>query len=105
MCSACARLRRPTARSGSGIRFLGRSLTVRDSYFHDNEDGLLTYIAPEGDILIERSVFAHNGAGDGQSHNIYIGKVRSFTLRFSYSHDSVRGHEVKSRAGINRIEY
>jgi hypothetical protein len=96
---------RSRSRNGSGIRFFGRNLTVRDSYFHDNEDGVLTYISPDGDILLERSVFAHNGAGDGQSHNIYIGKVRSFTLRFSYSHDSVKGHEVKSRARINRIEY
>jgi hypothetical protein len=96
---------RARARNGSGIRFLGRNLTVRDSYFHDNEDGVLTWTAPEGDILIERSVFARNGAGDGQSHNIYIGRIRSFTLRFSYSHDSVSGHEVKSRAHINRIEY
>jgi hypothetical protein len=92
-------------RNGSGIRFLGRNLTVRDSFFHDNEDGVLTWNAPDGDILIERSVFAHNGAGDGQSHNIYIGKIRTFTLRFSHSHDSVSGHEVKSRARINRIEY
>jgi hypothetical protein len=96
---------RSRSRNGSGIRFFGTNLTVRDSYFHDNEDGVLTYIAPQGDILIERSVFARNGAGDGQSHNIYIGKVRSFTLRFSHSHDSKAGHEVKSRARINRIEY
>jgi hypothetical protein len=92
-------------RNGSGIRFFGRNLTVRDSYFHDNEDGVLTWQDPDSDILIERSVFAHNGAGDGQSHNIYIGKVRTFTLRFSHSHDSVRGHEVKSRARFNYIEY
>jgi hypothetical protein len=96
---------RARTRNGSGIRFFGRNLTVRDSYFHDNEDGVLTWEAPDGDILIERSVFAHNGAGDGLSHNIYIGHIRSFTLRFSYSHDSVQGHEVKSRARINRIEY
>ncbi|HEY7640914.1 MAG TPA: tetratricopeptide repeat protein [Steroidobacteraceae bacterium] len=96
---------RARTRNGSGIRFFGRNLTVRDSYFHDNEDGVLTWEAPEGDILIERSVFAHNGAGDGLSHNIYIGHVRSFTLRFSFSHDSVHGHEVKSRARVNRIEY
>ena len=66
---------------------------------------MLTWTAPDGEVLIERCVFAHNGAGDGFSHNIYIGHVRTFTLRFSYSHDSVRGHEVKSRASINRIEY
>ncbi|MGH8239086.1 MAG: tetratricopeptide repeat protein, partial [Steroidobacteraceae bacterium] len=96
---------RSRSRNGSGIRFLGRNLTVRDSYFHDNEDGVLTWTAPDSDILIERSVFAHNGAGDGQSHNIYIGNIRHFTLRFSHSHDSVRGHEVKSRARFNVIEY
>jgi hypothetical protein len=96
---------RSSHRNGSGIRFFGRNLTVRDSYFHDNEDGVLTWEAPDSDILIERSVFARNGAGDGQSHNIYIGNVRSFTLRFSHSHDSIRGHEVKSRAAINHIEY
>ena len=96
---------RSRARNGSGIRFFGRNLTVRDSYFHHNEDGVLTWTSPESDILIERSVFAHNGAGDGQSHNIYIGNIRRFTLRFSHSHDSVAGHEVKSRARINHIEY
>ncbi len=96
---------RSRTRNGSGIRFFGRNLTVRDSYFHDNEDGVLTYLSPDGDVLIERSVFERNGAGDGQSHNIYIGKVRTFTLRFSHSHDSVRGHEVKSRARVNYIEY
>jgi tetratricopeptide (TPR) repeat protein len=92
-------------RNGSGIRFLGRNLTVRDSYFHDNEDGVLSYNTPDSDILIERSVFAHNGAGDGQSHNMYIGGGRRFTLRFSHSHDSITGHEVKSRARFNFIEY
>ena len=66
-------LRRALAyRNGSGIRFFGRNLTVRDSSFHHNEDGVLTWTSPDSDILIERSVFAHNGAGDGQSHNIYI---------------------------------
>lgn len=96
---------RSRTRNGSGIRFLGRNLTVRDSSFHHNEDGVLTWTSPDSEILIERSVFAHNGAGDGQSHNIYIGNIRRFTLRFSHSHDSVGGHEVKSRARINHIEY
>jgi len=91
--------------NGSGIRFFGRNLTIRDSVFHDNEDGVLTWNDPDSDILIERSVFAHNGHGDGQSHNIYIGRVRSFTLRFSHSHDSKSGHEVKSRARTNSILY
>ena len=96
---------RASGRNGSGIRFLGRNLTIVDSYFHHNENGVLTYHDPESDILIERSVFARNGYGDGQSHNIYIGRIRSFTLRFSHSHDSRSGHEVKSRARFNYITY
>lgn len=92
-------------RNGSGIRFSGRNLTVRNCVFRDNENGILTWKDPASDVLVEHSVFAHNGYGDGQSHNIYIGHQRSFTLRFSHSHDSHVGHEVKSRAGVNRILY
>ncbi len=96
---------RGPGRNGSGIRFLGRNLTVRNSVFHDNEAGLLTWKDPESDILVERSTFYRNGYGDGQSHNIYIGEIRSFTLRHSYSHDAHVGHEVKSRAHTNYILY
>jgi glycosyltransferase involved in cell wall biosynthesis len=91
--------------NGAGLKFLGRNLTVRDSYFHDDEDGLLTWNDPDSDILVERSVFAHNGFGDGKSHNIYVGRVRRFTLRFSYSHDAHKGHEVKSRAQSTYVLY
>jgi hypothetical protein len=96
---------RGPGRNGSGIRFLGRNLTVRDCVFRDNEAGLLTWKDPESDILVEHSVFFRNGYGDGQSHNIYIGQIRRFTLRFSHSHDSHIGHEVKSRARTNYILY
>lgn len=96
---------RSRTRNGSGIRFTGRNLTVRNGVFRDNEAGLLTWNDPDSDIVVEHSVFARNGYGDGQSHNIYVGRVRSFTLRFSHSHDSRSGHEVKSRAAANHILY
>lgn len=92
-------------RNGAGIRFEGRGLTVRDSYFHDNENGILTGHDPESDILVEYSEFARNGHGDGYSHNIYVGKARSFTLRYSYVHHARIGHNVKTRARTNRILY
>ena len=53
---------------------------------------------------LQQQAEARLAAGDGQSHNIYIGNIRHFTLRFSHSHDSVRGHEVKSRARFNVID-
>ncbi len=96
---------RSPAHNGSGMRFLGRRLTVRHCLFRDNEAGLLTWNDPEGEVLVEHSVFSRNGHGDGQSHNIYVGRVRSFTLRYSHSHDARGGHAVKSRAAANRIVY
>jgi hypothetical protein len=91
--------------NGAGIRLEGSGLTVRECYFHDNEDGILTGPGPASDIVIEHTEFAHNGFGDGQSHNIYIGNVRSFTLRFSYVHHALVGHNVKSRALRSNITY
>src|SRR6185295_17832841 len=51
--------------NGAGIRFEGAGLTVRDCFFHDNENGILTNANQASDILVEHSEFAHNGIGDG----------------------------------------
>src|SRR5687768_11105564 len=85
-------------RNGAGIRLEGAGLTVRDCYFHHNENGILTGNNRDSDIVVEHSEFAYNGAGDGRTHNLYIGAVRTFTLRYSYVHHAVVGHNVKSRA-------
>ncbi|XXF79951.1 right-handed parallel beta-helix repeat-containing protein [Myxococcaceae bacterium GXIMD 01537] len=92
-------------KNGAGIRQEGAGLTVRNCYFHDNENGVLAGDKADSDILIESSEFARNGAGDGQSHNMYINRVRSFTLRFSDSHAARVGHLVKSRAYSTFILY
>jgi hypothetical protein len=91
--------------NGAGIRQEGTNLTVRSCSFHDNQEGILTTADPASTILIEYSEFARNGAGDGFSHNMYIGNVGTFILRYCYSHLAVVGHEVKSRAAVNYIEY
>lgn len=91
--------------NGAGIRQEGAGLTVRHCLFHDNENGILTGANAQSDILVEHSEFHHQGFGDGYSHNLYIGQVRSFTLRFCSSHHSNAGHLVKSRAFTNRILY
>ena len=91
-------------KNGAGIRADGVDLAVCGSYFHDNEDGIL---GGAGNVLIEYSEFAHNGAcvtGFGCSHNIYVDTSR-FTLRYSYSHHANIGHLVKSRARENYILY
>jgi len=91
--------------NGAGIRQEGTNLTVRYCSFHDNEDGILAGADSLSDILIEFSEFRYNGFGDGQSHNIYVGNVRTFTLQYCWSHLARVGHQVKSRARRNNILY
>ena len=55
--------------------------------------------------MIEHSEFDHNGFGDGYSHNLYIGNIDTLIFRFNYSHHAHVGHELKSRAWVNIIEY
>jgi hypothetical protein len=91
--------------NGAGIRLEGAGLTLVHCRFDHNQEGILAADNPASDIVIDASVFTHNGAGDGYSHNIYINHVRSFTLRDSYSTDARVGHLVKSRAARNYILY
>lgn len=84
--------------NGAGIRHEGGDLTVSACTFHDNENGILMGDLDQADILVQNSEFYRNGDGSGGSHNLYIGRVRSFTLRFSSSHHAIVGHAVKSRA-------
>jgi len=84
--------------NGAGIRYEGGNLTLNNSYFHDNEDGLLGGSYPTGNLTINNSEFAYNGRGEGQTHNLYIGTVANLTIDHSYFHDASEGHEIKSRA-------
>ncbi len=85
-------------RNGAGVRYQGGNLTVTNSYFHDNENGILGNASPTGTVTIRNSEFSHNGEGSGSTHNIYIGDIASLTIDSSYFHDAVVGHEIKSRA-------
>ena len=89
----------------AGIRLDGIGMTIRNCYFHDNENGILTSNPNEGDVLIEHSEFSHNGYGDGFSHNLYIGRIGKLTFRYNYSHHTTIGHNLKSRAKENHILY
>ena len=84
--------------NGAGIRQEGTNLTVRNCYFHDNQEGILAGDDLSSTILVEFSEFARNGSGDGSTHNIYVNHVAKFIFRYNYSHESVVGHLLKSRA-------
>jgi hypothetical protein len=91
--------------NGVGIRQQGDNLTVRNCYFHDNEEGILTDASPTSTIIIEFSEFAFNGFGDGQSHNVYIGNIGTLIFRYNYSHHAKIGHLLKTRAAQNFVLY
>lgn len=92
-------------KNGAAIRLDGRDLTLRGSFLHDNENGILTSNDGVSNIVIESSEFGHNGYGDGYSHNLYVGRVNSLIFRYNYSHDANVGHSLKSRAQTNTIVY
>ncbi len=92
-------------KNGAAIRHQGRGLILRRVYLHHNEAGLLTANDSRNRVLVEYSEIAHNGFGDGYSHNIYVGTIDEFILRFSYVHHANVGHNVKSRAKDTRILY
>ncbi|WP_317202955.1 right-handed parallel beta-helix repeat-containing protein [Janthinobacterium sp.] len=92
-------------RNGAALRVEGKNFTLRRSFLHDNENGLLSGASPDSHILIENCEFGHNGDGSGQSHNVYVGKVANLSFQANYSHDANVGHNLKSRARSNSILY
>jgi len=91
--------------NGAALRLEGTHFTLRQSFLHDNENGILTGANTASNIVIEYSEFGHNGYGTGQTHNLYIGNVGSLTFRYNFSHDANVGHNLKSRARLNVITY
>jgi hypothetical protein len=91
--------------NGAAIRFQAGNLALDGVNFHDNQDGILAppFVQNTGKIVVTNSKFDHNGAGDGQSHNLYIGLISEFDMENSISTDANVGHEVKSRAYKTRI--
>lgn len=92
-------------KNGAGIRQEGANLTIRGCYFHDNENGILAGDNANSTITIERTEFANNGFGDGQSHNLYINHVAKLVFQHNYSHSSKIGHLLKSRATETWVLY
>lgn len=90
--------------NGAGIRAEAGSLLVRNCLFYGNQNGILT--TDKLSLLeVVGSEFAYSGAGDGQSHGIYVGPIAEFRAFGNYFHHANRGHLMKSRAEKNTIAY
>jgi hypothetical protein len=90
--------------NGAGIRTEGINLTVINSGFYDNENGILGGLSTASTLTINRSEFARNGFGDGFSHNLYINNIGRLNVKASFFHEAKVGHNLKSRARVNAIE-
>lgn len=92
-------------KNGAGIRLEKGQLSVDNCRFLDNENGILTANNAEITLKVRNSEFGHNGAGDGQSHNIYVGGIGHLQVTGSYFHHARSGHLLKTRAVENFILY
>lgn len=90
-------------RNGAAIRLEGRDLALRNSYLHDNENGLLAGANPTSEITIDHCEFARNGGGEGMTHNLYVGAVAKLVVTRSYLHHAIVGHNLKSRAAVSIV--
>ncbi len=91
--------------NGAGIRYEGGDLTVRNSYFHGNENGIMGQGGPLNTLILEYNNFTENGfCPSSCGHNVYIGNMGKLLFRFNRSVDSRQGsHPLKSRANVNEI--
>lgn len=91
--------------NGAGIRQERGGLTLRNTYFHDNQFGVMTANREDLELAIEDSRFARHRRDDGIAHGIYAGTIARFTLTGSHVTGTEGGHHVKSRALENHILY
>ena len=95
--------------NGAGIRQQAGNLTVINSQFINNQEGILATPNNQGNgnILIENSTFSGNGVASGPlsgfEHGIYAGVVASLTVIGSTFQGTIAGHDIKSRAGSTTI--
>lgn len=96
---------RVPGRNGAGIRHERGRLRLVQCTFVDNENGVLTGNDGHAELDVERCEFGHNGAGDGQSHNLYVGTIARLEVSGSYFHHANVGHLLKSRARQSFVRY
>jgi hypothetical protein len=86
-------------RNGAGIRAEGGDLTVENTRFINNENGILSADNPAASFRITGSSFIGNGHCDGScAHALYIGHAKLLHVDHTQFFDTHVGHNIKSRA-------
>jgi len=86
--------------NGAGIRMEGKDLTIENSRFINNENGILTIgESPQSTLRIVNSEFVRNGkCAQACAHGIYAGHIALLHIEHSKFFETRSGHHVKSRA-------
>jgi len=95
---------RATSHNGSGIRAEGSILTVENSRFIDNDDGILAGDNPDSVITVKNSTFRRNGNCIALcAHGIYANHIALLRVENSEFEEQHVGHHIKSRAARTEI--
>lgn len=85
--------------NGAGIRAEGVNLTVENSKFVDNQNGILAGNNLQSTIIVRNSAFAHNGACVlACAHGVYVDRIKLLSVDHSRFSDTQAAHHIKSRA-------
>jgi hypothetical protein len=86
--------------TGAGILMEGANLTVENSQFLDNENGILAGGPPNSVVRIGHVLFRGNGSCEAAcAHALYIGKrIARLEVVGCFFLDTHIGHHIKSRA-------
>ena len=91
--------------NAAGIRQEAGNLTVLDSQFINNQNGILSTpgVDGTGSLTVIGSLFSGNGSGTGLTHAIYANRLASLTVNNGVFTGTNIGHDIKSRAANNFI--
>jgi hypothetical protein len=85
--------------NGAGVRIEGRNVTIENSRFIGNENGILANNNPMSTVTIRNSYFEGNGScAAACAHGIYVAHVGLLRVEKSEFVGQHEGHHVKSRA-------
>jgi pectate lyase len=90
--------------NGAGIRAEGTNLTVENSKFINNQEGILAGNNPTSSIIIRNSEFDQNGACIRScAHGIYVDQIALLRIEHSRFFNTQVAHHVKSRAARTEL--
>jgi hypothetical protein len=89
--------------NGAGLRVQAGNLTVNNSTFTNNQEGILGAASQGITIAVSNSSFTYNGACDGFSHGLYDSGSAGLTLTGNTFANTCVGNDVQSRAAMTTV--